>query len=248
MSIRRNKEGNTSLQRIVLLPMARGFGAMRSLLRLGRGEKAQRTTSIPDPIMMMNIPDESDDWNLFSNARVGHRAEKKEASVNVETFLSWRPLSDVPKRLWIDGVHHDAEGLRVILRTAVLDYPRIRSLFRAPLAYRWFDEQWSPTPRDYARWGMEPDSEALVFDSIEPSPATGFYIVENSVWLLAFYKGEETACRKSHFKHYSIYAENFRVDAISAHEPIVEWLYAYSTASFCGIETQVGRDSTPGSR
>jgi len=145
-----------------------------------------------------------------------------------ETSIEWKPLSTLPDCLWIEAFHHDPEGCRIVLRWSNSGHfpeakSRIRIVF-GPLAYRWFDQRWG--------FAWHPDTtpesvpQDLLYVDDPPSPCTALSIIENSVWLRSFHQASREMYGSHGFKHYVVNAENGRLEALSGHEPKVEWIDA----------------------
>jgi hypothetical protein len=147
-----------------------------------------------------------------------------------ETYTEWLPIPGFPDTLWVEALHDDSEGFRIVLRWAPTEQPlressRIRVLFRFPLAYRWFDHRLDFHLHPYSTLETM-RTDVYFFDSPSIKPNTSFYTVENSVWLDTIHTKSRNLYRNHGFKHFVLHTANFRIEAVSAHDPKVEWVDA----------------------
>lgn len=126
---------------------------------------------------------------------------------NEERFERWEPIDGLQPRMFLEAMHDDREGFRLILRA---DEPRARALrilFDAPLCYRGAQELYLLR-------------EIYEGNDIYPWP---IFIVRNSRYAKWFYRqASEAIDRDGH--HYHIAAMDEIIDVISARPPIISWL------------------------
>jgi hypothetical protein len=127
--------------------------------------------------------------------------------MELEKYVKWEPIKNIPETLYLEGLHDDYEGFRLLLRDEKLSR-MLRITFDPPLSYRNTDE-----------------GDLLKTDQI----AEGFlkwplYTVENSRFLKWFHEESLEIHRNENPIHYAIITPNDVVDIISCYPPKVEWL------------------------
>lgn len=121
-------------------------------------------------------------------------------------FKKWTPIESLPKTLYLEAVHDDWEGFRLLLKH---DEARriLRITFNPPLSYRNTDEGdllKSINEQDLGGWSL--------------------YVVSSSDYLAWFSDQSCGIHEPDDVVHYAIYTPNDCVDVLSAHSPTVEWL------------------------
>ena len=134
-------------------------------------------------------------------------------------YVRWEPFPGITGRWYLDALHHDFEGFRVLLRSEDFTRPFLRLAFAAPLLYQAAEEGFRLT-------GPDPDSE-LVF----PHP---FYTVERSALVAEFHRSSCGVHREWAVRHFAIYAANLCLDVLAVEEPQADRL---------GSGTEAGPDS-----
>lgn len=124
-----------------------------------------------------------------------------------ERFERWEPIDGVQARMFLEALHDDREGFRLILKAAEPKARSLRILFDAPLCYRGAQELYL----------LRQIYEA---HDIYPWP---FFIVRNSRYSRWFYAQATDAIDKDGH-HYHIAAMDEIIDVISARPPIISWL------------------------
>jgi hypothetical protein len=61
---------------------------------------------------------------------------------DMETYKKWEPLEGIEAELWVEALHDDYEGLRIILRGNPVKSPVLRITFRHYYMYRNADESY----------------------------------------------------------------------------------------------------------
>lgn len=120
----------------------------------------------------------------------------------------WIPLSDIPERLYLEGLHDDYEGFRLLLKGEG-NSKMLRISFQFNLGFRNFDESdrlktLNLIPELCSKWSLF---------KVKDSTFTKWVIEES----LEKYTNEELI-------HYIIATPNDIVEVLSMSEPKVEWL------------------------
>lgn len=124
-----------------------------------------------------------------------------------ERFERWEPIDGLASKMFLEALHDDREGFRLILRSAEPKARALRILFDAPLCYRGAQEAYL----------LRQIYEA---HDIYPWP---IFIVRNSRYAKWFYaQATDAIDRDGH--HYHIAAIDEIIDVLSARPPIVTWL------------------------
>ncbi len=124
-------------------------------------------------------------------------------------YVRWEPFPGIAGRWYVDALHHDFEGFRVLLRSELPTGPVLRLAFEAPLLYQAAEE-------GFRLAGPDADSE-LAF----PHP---FYTVERSSLVADFHRSSAGVYREWAVRHFAIYAADQCVDVLSVEEPRAERL------------------------
>ena len=126
-----------------------------------------------------------------------------------QTFILWEPLDDLPRPMYVDAVHDDYEGFRILLRSEIPTSPVLKIAFESYLSYRNTDESYL----------------VKIWQSM-PSENIGknFFLVQNSAYIAFFHEMTENIYADWSVKHYAIYTISDCVDVISTVPPIVAWL------------------------
>lgn len=123
-------------------------------------------------------------------------------------YSKWEPIEDIPARLSCEGLHHDYEGFRILLKGPGPDSATFRIIFDPTLAYRNIDE-------------------GDLLKTIHEMPDPGIFslfTVDSSTWLKWFHEESYGIHKDENIVHYAIYTVNDCIDVLSAFEPTVEWL------------------------
>jgi hypothetical protein len=128
-----------------------------------------------------------------------------------EQHHRWLPLPDIPERLNFRNLHHDGDGLRLLL-ASVDAVPRILQLRFTPI-----------TPAGYRviqrRFGFPIPPEAGF-----PEELMGLYTVEKSSWL-AWIAREHGPSVVAGIKHFAVFTKDGAcLDILSKLDPSVEWI------------------------
>jgi len=125
-----------------------------------------------------------------------------------QIFRKWEPLSDLPDEMYLEGLHDDYEGFRLLLKGASGNRKMLRISFDSSLAYRNINEG------DFLK--TVEDSEGLTKWCL--------FTVENSAYEKWFHEQSYNIHASEDIVHYAIYTPNDCVDILSAYPPQVEWL------------------------
>lgn len=121
-------------------------------------------------------------------------------------FTKWIPISGIPDTLYLEGLHDDYEGFRLLLKGAGEQQRTLRISFDPVLSYRYVDE-----------------GDLLKTLSNEIGEGT-LHLVTNSSFISWFTEESADIHDSESIIHYAIYTPTDCLDILSAHPPIVEWL------------------------
>lgn len=124
-----------------------------------------------------------------------------------ERFERWEPIDGLQAKMYLDAMHDDREGFRLILKAVDPKLRELRILFDAPLCYRGTQEKYL----------LRAIYEG---NSIYPWP---IFIVRNSRYVRWFYT-QATSAIDQDGRHYHIAAMDQIVDVLSERPPIISWL------------------------
>jgi hypothetical protein len=120
----------------------------------------------------------------------------------------WNPISDLPTRLYVEAVHDDYEGFRILLRGEKASDRMLRVSFEMPLLYRKTDEG------DRLRTIQ---NDARIKEAV-------FFIVECSS-LVEWLSTESYEVRDVNaMKHFLFACSNDLIDVVAESEPKFDWL------------------------
>lgn len=125
-----------------------------------------------------------------------------------ERYRPWSPLEGVPDVLYVEAIHDDYEGFRVMLK-GLGNACTLRLTFESAVAYRNINESFRART-----WGARSSHIGL------PS----LRLVEHSRWLewLVEESGGILDARK--LTHYAIYTPEDCIDVVTEFEPAAGWL------------------------
>jgi hypothetical protein len=126
-----------------------------------------------------------------------------------QIFTLWKPIDNLPKPVYVEAIHDDYEGFRILLRGDDLSSGVLRISFEDKLSYRNTDESyllknWNSMAKELA--------------------GENFYIIENSSYIDFFNDMTGHLYSDWQIKHYAIYTVSDCIDIISISPPVVEWL------------------------
>lgn len=122
------------------------------------------------------------------------------------SFEKWDPITNLPKKLYLEAVHDDYEGFRLLLKNDE-DQRMLRIAFDPVLSYRNTDEGdliKTINKQDLGDWSL--------------------YTVNESDYLAWFIEESHGIHDSDDIVHYAIYTPNDCLDVLSACPPKVEWL------------------------
>jgi len=133
-----------------------------------------------------------------------------------EILKKWEPIDHLPEEMYLEGLHDDYEGFRLLMKGKNPQDKMLRIHFEVPLVYRNIDEG------DY-----------LLYSPVKNESAKStFYTIENSQYLEWFHKESLDMHKSEKIIHYAIYTPNDCIDILSPWSPKVEWLNGIDLNSF----------------
>ena len=126
-----------------------------------------------------------------------------------QRFRTWKPLDGIPKRLYLEAMHDDYEGLRFLLRGEDLACPMLRLSFESFVGYRNINESYRLKTWAHLR-DMAGQSSLLV--------------VENSEWVKWLVEEAGGVLQVHALIHYAIYTPEDCVDVVTSFPPTAEWM------------------------
>jgi hypothetical protein len=128
-----------------------------------------------------------------------------------EKLIKWSPVEGIPKVLYVEGLHDDYEGFRILLKGEGSKSRMLRITFDPALAYRNVDD--GDRLKSLSEWAGDEDWSLF---TIENSAFIDWFIDENHP--------KYDRYDRENIVHYSIMTPNDIVDVISEFKPKVEWL------------------------
>jgi hypothetical protein len=123
-------------------------------------------------------------------------------------FKKWEPLTEIPDRIFLEALHDDFEGFRLLLKGVGINDRMLRISFKTTLMYRNIDEG---------------DIVQVLNDS-EGFSEGCLYTLEESDLIDFFHKQNYGSYSSSKIIHYAIYTPNDCIEVLSEFPPKVEWL------------------------
>ncbi len=124
-----------------------------------------------------------------------------------EDLSKWIPMDDIPAVLYLEGLHDDYEGFRILLRGAAPIGKMLRIAFDPAFSYRRIDE-----------------GDLLQRMKAVCNPSWPLLLVSNSEYLAWFHRESLDRYQGVDIKHYLILTSNDCVEVLSSFPPKVEWL------------------------
>ena len=125
-----------------------------------------------------------------------------------DEYRAWAPFEELPDDLLVDALIHDAEGMRILLRSEDPTQPTLRVLFDSIVSYRNVNESFR-----LRTWTRFPHGLA-----------GNLFRVENSSWI-EWLRGESGGVLDDvPLVHYAILTGEDCVDIAAEFPPSVEWL------------------------
>ena len=122
-------------------------------------------------------------------------------------FRKWIPIEGLSGNLYLEGLHDDYEGFRLLLKEESNQQRILRITFDPALSYRNTDEGGllrTIGNKDLGTWSL--------------------FIVENSDYLMWFNEESYGIHQLENIIHYAIYTPNDCLDILSIYPPKVKWL------------------------
>ena len=126
-----------------------------------------------------------------------------------QCFTLWEPLDGLPSTLYLEALHDDYEGLRIVLATANRAAPFLRLVFDSVVAYRNINESYR-----LATWMATQDRR----------PHASLLRVTNSEWVDWLIRESGGVLSRDTLTHYAIYTPEDCVDIVTQFKPTVEWI------------------------
>jgi hypothetical protein len=123
-------------------------------------------------------------------------------------FKKWEPVSDIPEKLFLEALHDDYEGFRLLFKGKSNNDKTLRVTFKTTLVYRNIDE-------------------GDIVETLKNSDGLShwcLYTLENSDLIEFFHKQNYGSYKSSKILHYAFYTPNDCVEILSEFPPQVEWL------------------------
>lgn len=126
-----------------------------------------------------------------------------------QKYRKWSPIDGVPDRLFVEAIHDDYEGFRVLVRGEDRVSATLRLSFGPVVAYRNINESYR-----LRTWASLPGSRGL----------PGLVILVNSKWIDWLVQESSGVLDSAALVHYAIYTPEDCIDIVTEFAPIVEWL------------------------
>jgi hypothetical protein len=125
-----------------------------------------------------------------------------------QEFIAWEPLSDIERVLYVEAIHDDTEGFRILLRGTQPTSPVLRIHFESYVAYRNVNESYRN--RTWQDESLTRDLPSLLK-------------VCHSKWARWASQEASGAVGPEEMIHYAIYTPEDCVDVLALSEPVVDW-------------------------
>ncbi|MDB5153422.1 MAG: hypothetical protein JWR54_2173 [Mucilaginibacter sp.] len=129
---------------------------------------------------------------------------------NKSKISKWEPVDNIPARLYLEGLHDDYEGLRLLLKGENATDRVLRIQFSSHLGYRNVDES--------------NRLKTLHDNPILTTPWSLFVAIDDGFLEWVVNESLETMDERKQYKNYIICTPNDIVDVISDELPIVKWV------------------------
>ena len=126
-------------------------------------------------------------------------------------YEAWKPIEGLPRVLYVEALHDDYEGLRVLLRPNDSSSRMLRIVFESVVGYMNVNEGYRQRT-----WGSIPSMETL------PTMLT----VRDSKWVEWLMEDAGGVLSKDELIHFAIYTPEDCIDVVTAFPPQVHWLGA----------------------
>ncbi len=123
------------------------------------------------------------------------------------SFKKWMPIDNLVETLYLEAVHDDYEGFRLLLKGDGEENKVLRNTFDPALSYRNTDE-----------------GELLKTINEQNFGGWSLYVANDSDYLKWFSEESHGTHEGEDIIHYAIYTPNDCLDVLSAYPPKVEWL------------------------
>jgi len=122
----------------------------------------------------------------------------------------WMPILDVPPKLYLEGLHDDYDGFRLLLKGEDLSGRFLKIEFTSHVGYRNIDESYR----------LKTLERFPILTSQWP-----LFVASNDEFInWICFESAETINNKLSHKNYIICTPNDIVEVISNEEPVVEWM------------------------
>lgn len=125
-----------------------------------------------------------------------------------EAYRPWKPLPDVPSRIYCEALRHDYEHFRVLLKGEEPTSRTFRILFKVVVAYRNINESY----------------RLRTWERVRGKNMVGLFTVEDSRWVNWLREESGGVLESTRLTHYAIFTPEDCIDVVSEFAPEVEWL------------------------
>lgn len=127
-----------------------------------------------------------------------------------EIYRAWNPIDGIGKPLYLEALHDDVEGIRVVLREGGEHGRVLRATFDAPSVFGYRNVNESYRLRTISRMDVR--------------HLPSLIIVENSEWARWIREEAEGTIGFDDIVHYMFSTPEDVVDVVTCFPPVVEWL------------------------
>lgn len=121
----------------------------------------------------------------------------------------WKPTNNLPSIMFVEALHDDYEGLRILLKGEDVNSSMLRIRFPDFLSYR-------NTNESFLLDIWHSNQKAILGKT--------FYLVNHSSYKDFFHEMTKGLYSDWQMKHYAIYTATDCIEILTQTEPIVEWL------------------------
>lgn len=125
------------------------------------------------------------------------------------TYEPWEPIDELPKILYVEGLHDDYEGVRILLKGEAEDAKMLVIKFDPALSYRNTDEG---------------DRHVLAREHPEVRGGGALFKAEQSGFIDWFNRENQGVRSNLDIVHYLIVTESDIIDVLSVFPPEVQWV------------------------
>jgi len=127
----------------------------------------------------------------------------------INIYEQWKPIDGLPEVLYVEGLHDDYEGVRILLKGEQEDGKMLVIKFDPALSYRNTDEG---------------DRHILAREHPEVRGTWSLFKAEQSEFIDWFNRENQNIRNDLNIVHYLIVTESDVIDILAGFPPKVEWL------------------------